>query len=251
MAGVENPVALMLHGFLGSPLNWRACAEAMSARHRVLVPELPIFSGLKLADRQEYVLQFLVQLLETDQAPRVVVMGNSLGGQLALHLACRKPDRIVGLVLTGSGGLYIPKSVRIFRSRLDGAWLRGYLREIFHDEATVTAAMMNELEAIFSDRARLREVVQLAKNNRNVSVRELLPQIHCPVLIIWGAEDRITPPHAAHEFHRLLPNAELHFIPRCGHAPMLERPVEFTRLAEDFMRRLSARRMAHDLMSRT
>ena len=198
MPGIENPAVLMLHGFMGSPENWRACAMAMSARHRVLVPELPIFSGLKLADRQEHLLRFLLQLMEAEDVRRVVVMGNSFGGQLALHLAQRNPARVVGLVLTGSGGLYKPKSVRIFRRRLDREWLRGYIREIFHGEAMVTEAMVDELEAIFRDRPRLREIVQLAKNNRKTSVRELLPHIHCPVLIIWGAEDRITPPNAAH-----------------------------------------------------
>ncbi len=250
MTGGENPVVMMLHGFLGSPQNWRACAEAMSARHRVLVPELPIFSGLQLADRQEYVLQFLLPLLDLEPAHRVVVMGNSLGGQLALHLAHRKPERVAALVLTGSGGLYKPKPVRIFYRRPGREWLHGYIREIFHDEAMVTEAMVNELEAIFNDRAKLREVVRLAKNIRKVSVRELLPQIHCPVLIIWGAEDRITPPSAAREFQRLLPDAELHFIPHCGHAPMLERPVEFTGLVEDFLQRLSGRQTDQVLMSR-
>jgi pimeloyl-ACP methyl ester carboxylesterase len=75
--------------------------------------------------------------------------------------------------------------------------------------------------------------------------------MHCPVLIVWGAEDRITPPSAAREFQKLLPDAELHFIPQCGHTPMLERPDEFTRLAEDFLRRVAARPTAQDLMSRT
>jgi pimeloyl-ACP methyl ester carboxylesterase len=251
MADVENPVVLMLHGFLGSPQNWRVCAEAMSARHRVLVPELPIFSGLHLADRQEHVLRFLLELIETKQTRRVVVMGNSLGGQLALHLARRTPERVIGLVLTGSGGLYKPKPMRIFYRRPGREWLRGYIREIFYAEAMVTEAMVDELEDIFNDRQRLREVVRLAKNIRKVSVRELLPQMHCPVLIVWGAEDRITPPSAAREFQKLLPDAELYFIPQCGHAPMLERPDEFTRLAEDFLRRVAARPTAQDLMSRT
>src|ERR1035441_8555783 len=113
MADVENPVVLMLHGFLGSPQNWRVCAEAMSARHRVLVPELPIFSGLQLADRQEHVLRFLLELIETKQTRRVVVMGNSLGGQLALHLARRTPERVIGFVVTSRGGLSHTKTLCI------------------------------------------------------------------------------------------------------------------------------------------
>jgi pimeloyl-ACP methyl ester carboxylesterase len=249
-AGAENPVVLMLHGFLGSPRNWRHCAAAMSARRRVLVPELPIFTGLPLAERTEHVLQFLAALLRAEAARRVVVIGNSLGGQLGAYLAQREPERIIGLVLTGSGGLYQPKPARIFYRRPGREWLRGYIREIFFDEAMVTEDMVDELQAIFCDRKKLREVVRLAKSIRRASLREVLPKIYCPALLIWGADDKITPPSAARDFQKTLPDAELHFIPRCGHAPMLECPAEFNRLAEDFVQRVTPRAV-HDLMSRT
>jgi pimeloyl-ACP methyl ester carboxylesterase len=242
MAGVENPVVLMLHGFLGSPKNWRACAEAMAVRRRVLVPELPFFGGHPPPDPIEHFLKFLVALIAAEQAGRVVVMGNSFGGQLAVHLALREPERVVGLVLTGSGGLYQPKSTRQFHRHRGREWLRGQIREIFFDESFVTDELVDELMAISNDLKKLKEILRLAKNTRKVSVRELLPRIHCPVLLVWGADDKITPPSAAREFQKLLPDAELHFISQCGHAPMLERPVEFTRLVEDFLRRVSARK---------
>jgi len=101
--------------------------------------------------------------------------------------------------------------------------------------------MVDDLQAIFADRKRLVEVVRLAKNIRRMSVRETLPKVHCPVLVVWGAQDKVTPPSAANDFQRLLPNAELHFIERCGHAPMMERPAEFNRLVEAFLRRLAER----------
>jgi pimeloyl-ACP methyl ester carboxylesterase len=238
MAGPENLVVLMLHGFLGSPQNWRACAEVLSARWRVLVPQLPIFSGPAAADRQEHVLRFLVDLIVAEPARRVVVLGNSYGGQLALHLAQRQPDRVGGLVLTGSGGLYQPKAIRFFYHRPEREWMRGYIQKVFYDESLVTEAMVDEVEALFNNRKKLMEIVRLAKTLRKNSVRELLPQVRCPVRLIWGAEDKVTPPATAQEFQQLLPDAELHFIPRCGHAPMMEQPAEFNRLVEEFLQRV-------------
>lgn len=239
MAGVENPVVLMLHGFLGSPQNWRACAEDLSARYRVLVPELPIFGGPHPPECREHVLRFLVELIEAGQSRQWVVIGNSLGGTLAVHLARREPERVAGLVLTGSGGLFHPKPSRIFYRHPGREWLRGYIREIFFDEAMVTEEMVDELQAIFADRQRLVAVVRLAKNIRRMSMRESLPRVHCPVLLVWGAEDKVTPPDTANDFIKLLPAAELHFISRCGHAPMMERPAEFNR--QSHFHRLSVR----------
>lgn len=259
MTGVKNPAVLLLHGFLGSPQNWRACAETLSARYRVLVPELPIFSGRQPAECQEHVLRFLVEQIAAAKARQWVVIGNSLGGTLAVHLAQREPERVIGLVLTGSGGLFQPKPSRIFYRRPGREWLRGCVREIFFDEAMVTEAMVDELQAIFRDRKKFIEVVRLAKNIRRMSVQETLPRVHCPVLLVWGAEDKVTPPDTANDFKQLLPDAEVHFLSRCGHAPMMERPAEFNRLVTDFLQRIAARSGAiyasrqagHDLMSRT
>eukprot|EP01133_Synstelium_polycarpum_P011668 gene11668-13627_t len=74
-----------------------------------------------------------------------------------------------------------------------------------------------------------------AQTTQRNYVTALLPQISMPVLLIWGEEDKITPPDVAREFKKYLPDSTLIFLSRCGHAPMMERPEEFNKLLEDFI----------------
>ncbi|MBS1975080.1 MAG: alpha/beta hydrolase, partial [Bacteroidetes bacterium] len=68
---------------------------------------------------------------------------------------------------------------------------------------------------------------------------EELNQIKQPALLIWGNNDSITPPFVGREFHRLIPNSELHFIDQCGHAPMMERENEFNEILHKFLTKLN------------
>ena len=66
---------------------------------------------------------------------------------------------------------------------------------------------------------------------------EDIPTFKMPVCLIWGEHDKVTPPHVAEEFHRLLANSELHWISNCGHAPMWEAPVQFSKISLDWLKR--------------
>ena len=70
-------------------------------------------------------------------------------------------------------------------------------------------------------------------------LRRMLPRIRAPTLLIWGNNDSITPPFVGQEFKRLIPNSELHFIDKCGHAPMMETPDEFNAILLKFLRKLN------------
>jgi pimeloyl-ACP methyl ester carboxylesterase len=69
-------------------------------------------------------------------------------------------------------------------------------------------------------------------------MRKDLPNFKLPVCLIWGKQDNVTPPEVAIEFNRLIPNSELHFIDKCGHAPMMEQPLLFNELADNFYKRI-------------
>ena len=170
-----------------------------------------------------------------------MAVGNSLGGQLAVNLAVREPERVAGLVLTGSSGVGEQRLGTNIRRRPDRQWLRERVREIFYDARHVTDRQVDDVMSIFYDRREGLEALMLARRVRSESVRDALRQVHCPVSLIWGAEDKITPPETAREFQELLPDAELHFIPRCGHAPMMEQPREFHRIVANFLRRLAGK----------
>lgn len=229
---------LLLHGFFGNARNWRACVAAFSGRRNILAPQLPFFGLDHQADRIEHLMDYLRTLLVSHPAGQFVAVGNSLGGQLAVNLALRQPERVAGLVLTGSSGLYERNLTHRIQRRPPRDWVRGRIREIFFDESHVTDHQVDEVMALLYDRRKAYDILYLAKSIRNESLRDLLPRVSCPVSLIWGADDKITPPDTAREFKALLPQAELHFLSRCGHAAMMERPDEFNRLLKAFLARL-------------
>ena len=233
----EKPGLLLLHGYLGSPANWDAVTGALAKHSDILAPELPFFETPPGANHIEFVTQFLDRLVQA-QGRRLVAFGNSFGGQLALNLAAAHPDQFAGIVLAGSSGLYRRNLKRNMLLRPTRTWAYDRVAEIFYDESNVTEAMVDTVLDLFADRQKFRVSLRVARFIQQTSVRELLPHIRCPVLLVWGADDQITTTAAAREFHSLLSDAELHFLPQCGHVPMMERPAEFTQLVQTFLQRL-------------
>ena len=94
---------------------------------------------------------------------------------------------------------------------------------------------IEEVESVISTTRRKLSLVKLAKSARGYNMHDLLPQIKCPVFLVWGKEDRITPPEVAQTFKERLADAHLVYIDKCGHAPIIERPEEFNRHAMNFL----------------
>ena len=84
------------------------------------------------------------------------------------------------------------------------------------------------------------KIIALAKSAIRNNLGEELNQIKQPCCLIWGNNDTITPPFVAKEFNRLIPTSELHFVDKCGHAPMMEVPEEFNRLLDGFLSKLNS-----------
>jgi 2-hydroxy-6-oxonona-2,4-dienedioate hydrolase len=242
---------LLLHGFFGNAHNWEPTIAALAKRHKVLAPQLPFFGLDRKVDRISHLTNFLDELLQAHPDDQIVAVGNSLGGQLAVHLALHRPGRVAGLVLTGSSGLYERNLTNKIQRHPPREWVRERVREIFYDDVHVTDQQVDDVMALLYDRKKAYDILYLAKSIRNESLRSVLPQVTCPVTLIWGADDRITPPDTAEEFKALLPQAELHFIPRCGHAAMMEQPQTFNRLVENFLKRLACDAPAPEKPKRT
>jgi pimeloyl-ACP methyl ester carboxylesterase len=91
-----------------------------------------------------------------------------------------------------------------------------------------------------NNRLQLIRILALAKSAIRNNLGEELGQIKQPTLLIWGNQDTVTPPFVAEEFHKLIPNSELKFIDKCGHAPMMEQPVAFNIILEEFLTKIKA-----------
>ena len=221
----------------GAPADWRSACQHLSSRTDVHAPALPVFDAPLDAEPIEFIVAAARQYIVRACGNRIFLVGNSLGGHIAARLAECEASRVAGVVLSGSSGLFERGLERNVPRRPGRDWLRRKISEVFYDPACVTDEMVHEVAAVVHHRQSVRQLVRLAQAAKRDSLASLLPKLTMPVLLVWGENDRVTPLATAWQFHELLPNSELHTIPRCGHAPMLEQPEIFNHLLARFIGR--------------
>lgn len=237
------PTLLCLHGMFGGPDNFQHCADTLGTQWNVLVPPLPMFEALDDDVTVDDLVEHVRGLLDRERIEQAVVAGNSLGGHIALRLALRYPQRVRALVLSGSSGLF-ERSVERIPRRPSREWLRGKIREVFYSDRHVTDELVDQVMQIITSPRLARRLLCLARSAKRDNLRGELGRVRCPVLLVWGADDAVTPPAVAEEFRGHLPDAEVALIRHCGHAPMIERPEEFTRALTGHLDRLWTGRQA-------
>jgi pimeloyl-ACP methyl ester carboxylesterase len=239
--GDGEPV-LLLHGLLGEMDHWEAALVALEETCRAMALSLPLFDPAIPAFSLPELTRYVQHFLDVLDLPSPVVGGNSLGGHLALELALARPDRVSGLILAGSSGLFERGFSRGVPHRPTAQYVREKMTEVFHDPDLVTPEWVERVRRILTDRSLIRRVLGLAASAKRHSLGARLPEIRVPTLLVWGRDDRITPPDVARRFHALIPDSALVFLPECGHAPMLERPEAFAAIARDWLENTRARR---------
>jgi len=105
----------------------------------------------------------------------------------------------------------------------------------FYNPEVATAELVEEVFQVTNSIPKCLSMVGFARSAQKHNMASSISEIHVPTLLIWGLNDTITPPFVAHEFNRLIPNTKLHFIDKCGHAPMMEHPELFNSHLEDFL----------------
>ena len=234
------PPVVLLHGMLGDLSNWVDTVEDLSENgYRVLAPILPVYdfplSETGVPRLTEYVHEFM-ETLELDSA---VLVGNSLGGHVALLHALNHPETVHALVLSGSSGIYETTMGSSFFRRQDREFIKERTEMTFYDPAHATEELVDEMLEIVNDRPRAFRLLKFARSADEETVTEQLSQLDMPSLLVWGRNDIVTPPEVAEEFRDRMPNARLEFIDKCGHAPMIEHPDTFNALTLDFLEELA------------
>ncbi|GAB4384787.1 MAG: alpha/beta fold hydrolase [Phycisphaerales bacterium] len=236
-SGVGIPV-VFLHGLVGLNEHWEGVVERIRHRYACRTLELPLLE-LKGQDCSiQGVTDLTVQFLDNHVEEPVVLVGNSFGGHVALRVALRRPAMVKGLVLAGSSGLFERTFVKGAPVRPSREWLEEKIGELFHDTSKMSPSDVDRAHKALSKRSGARAMVRLSRSARRNHLGDQIGDIHTPTLLIWGRNDVVTPPSAAQGFLDLMPNAELFWIDRCGHAPMIEAPAEFARAMLDFADRL-------------
>ncbi len=228
-------VLLLLHGLMGALSNWEFVIEEFSKDHRVIIPMLPIYELPLLTIGVKTLSKFVHKFVQYKKLENVTVLGNSLGGHVALIYALNHPEKLKSMVLAGSSGLYENAFGGSFPKRESYEFIKERVEHTFYDPKTANKELVDEIYATVNDRHKIIRLLAMAKSAIRHNMAKDLHKIKIPVALIWGKSDKITPPEVAVEFNHLLPSAELTWVDHCGHVPMMEQPAEFNRLLKNFL----------------
>ena len=234
----KGETLVLLHGLMGELSNWEATIDHFKANYHVLVPILPIYELPILTLGVKSLSKYVNKFLKFKKLGQVVLVGNSLGGHVGLVFTVAHQEHVKALVLTGSSGLYENAFGGSFPRRESYDYIREKVEFTFYDPATATKELVDEVFKSVNERSRVIRILALAKSAIRHNMSKDLAKITIPVSLIWGKQDKVTPPEVAEEFHQLLPNSELNWVDKCGHAPMMERPAEFIEYLNKFLERI-------------
>lgn len=233
----EGHVLLLLHGLFGALSNWEGVINEFKNRFKVVIPLLPLYKMPRFNISVKNLAKHVHRFIEHKKYNTVTLLGNSLGGHVALIYVTMHPERVHSMMLTGSSGLYENAFGGTFPKRGDYEFIKGRVEYTFYDPKNATKELTDEVFEIVNDRSRGIRVVMFAKSAVRHNMRLELPTIKVPTCLIWGKNDNVTPPAVAEEFKQLIPDSELHWIDKCGHAAMMEHPHKFNELLDDWLKR--------------
>ncbi len=226
---------VLLHGLFGALSNWDAVVKKLSMEYRVLIPMLPIYDMPIRKAGLEGLTNFVEGFVKELSLKNMNLIGNSLGGHIALIYTLRNSEKVKSLILTGSSGLFEDSMGGSFPKRGNYDYVKEKVQYTFYDPKTATDELIQEVFETTKSTPKCLRIVAIAKSAQRNNMATEITKIKCPTLLVWGLNDTITPPITAHEFNRLIENSELHFIDKCCHAPMMERPEKFNKIAESFI----------------
>ena len=233
-AGKGQPIVI-LHGLMGGLSNFEGVMNYFSPKgYRVIIPELPVYTMPVLSNSVKSLSEFLHDFIVHKELKDVILLGNSLGGHIGLLYTKNYPEFVKGLVITGSSGLYENNLGDGYPKRGDYEYIKKKSQDVFYDPEVATKEIVDEVFESVNDRNKLVRTLALAKSAIRHNMAKELPNMKTPTAIIWGAEDSVTPPNVAEEFNQLLPDSNLYWIKKCGHAPMMEHPHRFNEILEQW-----------------
>jgi pimeloyl-ACP methyl ester carboxylesterase len=233
----EGQPLIILHGLFGAISNFDSVIDAFKADIRVIIPLMPIYDMPMRQASLEGLQAFIERFVEMKNLKDVIILGNSLGGHVGLLYTLAHQDSVKSLILTGSSGLFENTMGGSFPKRGSYEYIKERVEYTFYDPETAGKDLIDEVFEITSSIPKCMNIVQIAKSAQRTNMAKEITAIKVSTCLIWGLNDTITPPQVGHEFNRLIPNSELHFIDKCCHAPMMEQPAEFNRIMRRYLKK--------------
>jgi pimeloyl-ACP methyl ester carboxylesterase len=233
----EGTPIIVLHGLMGGLSNFNSVTKYFSSNgYKVVIPELPIYTMTLLKTNVKSFATYLRDFIEFKGFDQVILLGNSLGGHIGLYHTKMYPDKIKALVITGSSGLYESAMGGGYTKRSDYEVIKKKAQDVFYDPEVATKEIVDEVYETVNDRNKLVKTLAIAKSAIRHNMSKDLPKMTTPTCIIWGKNDTVTPPDVAQEFNDLLPDSDLFWIDKCGHAAMMEHPDEFNNVLHAWLK---------------
>jgi pimeloyl-ACP methyl ester carboxylesterase len=254
----EGDAIVFIHGLSGAWVNWLENLPHFACDHRVIAMDLPGFGHSPMPAERISISGYgriVDELLDALGIDRAVVVGNSMGGFIGAEVAIAFGTRVDRLVLVSAAGISIEhqRNERVLRylERLDdvlilsGGWMatrsaglakrkrarRQIMRLVAHRAQDLPAPLIAE-QVMGSGKPGF---VPALDALTDYPIRDRLSEIRCPVLVVWGEEDRLVPVRDAYIFGELIPDSRVVVWPETGHVAMLERPAAFNALVDEFL----------------
>ena len=234
----EGKPIIVLHGLMGGLSNFDAVLHYFGNKgYKVIIPELPIYTMSLLKTNVKSFAKYLHDFIAFKGLDDVILLGNSLGGHIGLYHTKLYPEKVKALVITGSSGLYESAMGSGYTKRSDYEVIKKKAQDVFYDPEVATKEIVDEVYETVNDRNKLIKTLAIAKSAIRHNMAKDLPKMQTPTCIIWGKNDTVTPPEVADEFNSLLPDSELFWIDKCGHAAMMEHPDTFNDILHAWLKK--------------
>lgn len=232
----EGTPIIILHGLMGGLSNFDAVTSFFSQKgYKVVIPELPVYTMPLLKTGVKSFALYLNEFIQMKGFDQVILLGNSMGGHVGLYHTKIAPEFVKALILTGSSGLYESAMGESYPKRGDYEYIKKKTEGVFYNTDIATKAIVDEVYDTVNDRNKLIKTLAMAKSAIRHNMAQDLPDMNTPTCLIWGKQDAVTPPEVAEDFNKLLPDSDLFWIDKCGHAAMMEKPEEFNELLHSWL----------------
>ncbi len=237
----QGSAVILLHGLGAVKEIWLGDIDGLSAKYHVYAIDQVGFghSDKPLLDYKVATFsEFLYGFMQSQHLTKATLVGNSLGGWVALDFATQHPEMLDKLVLVNSAGITWPG--RVSPVNLNPATLaatRKLLETLFYNKKIVTDALVQQ---VFADHMKNNDGYTIRRTMEGFGIENQfedakLASFHTPTLLVWGRDDELLPVGYGEKLRDALPGSKMVVLDQCGHVPPMEKPAEFTQAVLDFL----------------
>lgn len=235
----QGPVVILLHGLGAVKEVWMPTLAALAPRFHVYAID-QIGFGHSDKPLLEYKIatfvDFLQGFMQAQNIAKATLVGNSLGGWIALDFAVQHPDMVDKLVLVDSAGIPWTKPVTVDLNASSLAGMRAVLESVFYDKKLVTDQAVLQ---VFTDHVRNNDAYTIQRTIGGFATPQFddtkLSSLRMPTLVVWGRQDELLPLAMGEKLHDGIAGSKLVVFEQCGHVPQIEKPAEFNRALLEFL----------------